>query len=588
MFGATVKDHETASVELSIKGKVSTLSNHVVKVEVSKQVNKIARAQIWILDGDVALQKFELFEQNSFDIGDDVIIKIGGTVTGLKQVFKGVVSGVASEVATNNSFLVIHCADKALGMTKGRNTKIFLKKKDDAIIKTLIGNTSGLTPKVDACTIEHEKMVQYGINDWDFMLMRAEANGFLVFNSDAEVAVKEPTLSGSPTATYSYGKELLTFENHSTGEPALTEINFTRWDYDTANVKTEKSDTTTKLLTPDSVKFDKLKVLGKPTAKVGFFTSGIHKANQFKDLLNGKVIRSLLASQKGQATVLGDATVLLGDIFEIKGLGKLGGKFFCSGIEHTMEDGLFTTTLSFGIDEYSHWERYPSLNNDFVASTVGTIHGIHLGTVMKLDGDPNTQMRIQVKLPVFGTDALVWARLTFPDAGKSRGIFFVPEKNDEVAVSFIDGDPNQPIILGTLYNKSNTAPYTIDAKNNKRAIISKNKVTIEFDDEKKNLTLKTPGGNSILFDDAKGITMKDKNGNSIELGSAGITIKSSKEVKVSGLKGINLAASGGPVKIAGLQVEGEAKTTLKLAGKATAEVSAAGILTLKGGIVKIN
>jgi hypothetical protein len=82
--------------------------------------------------------------------------------------------------------------------------------------------------------------------------------------------------------------------------------------------------------------------------------------------------------------------------------------------------------------------------------------------------------------------------------------------------------------------------------------------------------------------------MKDKNGNSIELGSAGITIKSSKEVKVSGLKGINLAASGGPVKIAGLQVEGEAKTTLKLAGKATAEVSAAGILTLKGGIVKIN
>jgi uncharacterized protein involved in type VI secretion and phage assembly len=167
-------------------------------------------------------------------------------------------------------------------------------------------------------------------------------------------------------------------------------------------------------------------------------------------------------------------------------------------------------------------------------------------------------------------------------------MFFVPEKNDEVAVSFIDGDPNQPIILGTLYNKSNTAPYTIDAKNNKRAIVSKNKVTIEFDDEKKNLTLKTPGGNSILFDDAKGITLKDKNGNSIELGSAGISIKSSKEVKVSGLKGIALAASGGPVKISGLQVEGEAKTTLKLAGKATAEVSAAGILTIKGALVKIN
>ena len=121
-----------------------------------------------------------------------------------------------------------------------------------------------------------------------------------------------------------------------------------------------------------------------------------------------------------------------------------------------------------------------------------------------------------------------------------------------------------------------------------RKIVSKNKFSIEFDDEKKNLTLKTPGGNSILMDDAKGITIKDKNGNSIELGTAGITIKSAKDATVKATKNLTLQADAGPVKIEGLQITAEAKTTLKLAGKATAEISAAGILTVKGALVKIN
>ena len=193
-----------------------------------------------------------------------------------------------------------------------------------------------------------------------------------------------------------------------------------------------------------------------------------------------------------------------------------------------------------------------------------------------------------MKLPVFGSDALFWARLTFPDAGKNRGIFFVPEKGDEVVVSFLDCYPAQPVILGTLYNKSNTSPEKITATNDKRIIQSKKKVIIEFDDTKKNLTLKTPGGNSILMDDAKGITIKDKNGNSIELGSAGITLKTMKEVSLKATKGIKITADAGPVKIAGLQIDGQAKTTLKLAGKATAEVSASGIMTIKGALVKIN
>ena len=90
------------------------------------------------------------------------------------------------------------------------------------------------------------------------------------------------------------------------------------------------------------------------------------------------------------------------------------------------------------------------------------------------------------------------------------------------------------------------------------------------------------------MDDAKGITIKDANGNSIVLAAAGITIKSAKDATVQAAKNLTLKADAGPVAITGLEVKAEAKTALKLAGKATAEISASGILTVKGALVKIN
>ena len=90
------------------------------------------------------------------------------------------------------------------------------------------------------------------------------------------------------------------------------------------------------------------------------------------------------------------------------------------------------------------------------------------------------------------------------------------------------------------------------------------------------------------MDDAKGITIKDKNGNSIELGSSGITIKSAKDATLKASKNVTVQGDAGAVTISGLDVTADAKKALKVAGKATAEISAAGILTVKGAMVKIN
>ena len=46
-------------------------------------------------------------------------------------------------------------------------------------------------------------------------------------------------------------------------------------------------------------------------------------------------------------------------------------------------------------------------------------------------------------------------------AGKNWGAFFFPRRDQEVLVEFLNGDPDQPIIVGALYNADHMPPYAL-------------------------------------------------------------------------------------------------------------------------------
>ena len=51
-----------------------------------------------------------------------------------------------------------------------------------------------------------------------------------------------------------------------------------------------------------------------------------------------------------------------------------------------------------------------------------------------------------------------WAAMASPLTGKDRGMFFMPEKDDEVLVAFEQGNFAHPYILGFLWNGADTPP----------------------------------------------------------------------------------------------------------------------------------
>lgn len=83
-----------------------------------------------------------------------------------------------------------------------------------------------------------------------------------------------------------------------------------------------------------------------------------------------------------------------------------------------------------------------------------------------------------------------WVRVSQLWAGSGWGAVFIPRIGHEVIVDFLEGDPDRPIITGTVYNGANKLPYPLPAEKTKSTI--------------KTSSSKDGGGfNEIRFEDKK-------------------------------------------------------------------------------------
>jgi type VI secretion system secreted protein VgrG len=84
-----------------------------------------------------------------------------------------------------------------------------------------------------------------------------------------------------------------------------------------------------------------------------------------------------------------------------------------------------------------------------------------------------------------------WIRVSYPWAGKAWGGIHIPRIGQEVIVDFLEGDPDQPIIVGRVYNAERMPPWDLPGK----------KVISGF---KSDSTKGSGGYNEISMDDTKG------------------------------------------------------------------------------------
>lgn len=65
-----------------------------------------------------------------------------------------------------------------------------------------------------------------------------------------------------------------------------------------------------------------------------------------------------------------------------------------------------------------------------------------------------------------------WVRVAQGWAGKTWGAWFLPRIGQEVVISFLEGDPDRPLVTGSVYNAEQTLPYALPGEQTKSTIKS--------------------------------------------------------------------------------------------------------------------
>jgi len=201
-------------------------------------------------------------------------------------------------------------------------------------------------------------------------------------------------------------------------------------------------------------------------------------------------------------------------------------------------------------------------------SDADRFYGLTVGIVTN-NQDPDNLGRVKVRFPwLSDTEESHWARVLTPMAGKERGLYFLPEVEDEVLVAFEHGMMEFPYVLGALWNGKDTPPATNDdGKNNLRVI-------------------KSRSGHVIILDDTEGeenITIADKTGKNM-------IVISSKENMISIIadSDITLESTNGKLKLSGKGIEIKSGAEIKIEASQNMDVKAGPQLNIKGNMVNIN
>ena len=258
--------------------------------------------------------------------------------------------------------------------------------------------------------------------------------------------------------------------------------------------------------------------------------------------------------------------------------------------------------------------------------------------------DQYGRIKVQFYWDQLGTNdenSSCWIRVSQPWAGKQWGGMFLPRIGHEVIVAFLDGNPDRPVVVGTLYNASQTVPYTLPDEQTKSTIKSSsskggsgfNEIRLEdkagseeiYIHAQKDMTISVSNKMTTTVtkdQNIKVLGLRDiecrRDGNTHERGRFQIGSEGGVTAKVSGTESrtndsdysstvggnFTLKVSGnlsieasGSVSIkagtsftnkSGTDFTNDAGTTLMNKAGASQTVDGGGMLTIKGGIVKIN
>lgn len=217
----------------------------------------------------------------------------------------------------------------------------------------------------------------------------------------------------------------------------------------------------------------------------------------------------------------------------------------------------------------------------------------------EIHADPDGYLRVKVQFP---WDRLgqkdgrtsCWVRVGQPWGGGGWGTQFLPRVGDEVLVTFLEGDPDRPMVIGSAYNSENQPLYALPANKTQSGIRTRsypnggrdNYHELRFEDKKgsEEIYLQSEKDWNILVKNNKGQTV----GNSETL-----TVKSSRTKSIGGSQNETVGGDS-TVSVTGALSETAQEITLTanskitlVCGGSTIVIDPSGV-TITGATINMN
>jgi type VI secretion system secreted protein VgrG len=207
-----------------------------------------------------------------------------------------------------------------------------------------------------------------------------------------------------------------------------------------------------------------------------------------------------------------------------------------------------------------------------------------------------------------------WVRVAHGWAGKGWGAISLPRIGMEVVVSFLEGDPDRPLVTGCLYNSDAMPPYELPADQTRSTVKSRSSKggdgfnELRFEDKKGSEEVFMHAERDFLRvvknDDVLkvGFETADKGDQKIDIrNDQSLAIGHDQTVKIDGKQDVKVATTivieagtSIELKVGGSSIRIEAaKITVKspqieIAADANASVKAGAVMTIGASLVQIN
>ena len=558
-----------------------------------------------------------ILENSANILGKDIKLKIS-TEQGHKNEFNEIITQISASKTDGpmGGDIVISAESPDILLDDGEHCRSFEEKTLEKIIKQVLKDY-----QFDTKNIKPEKSkeaspytVQYKESSYAFINRLAAKKGeWFFFNGTDLVFGALP----SKSVELQYGKDLFHFDFSL----KLDDLKFKYSAYDYLNQEVISSDSgdqkVSKMSDQAKIAYDQSEKLYKH-ATHSLYNHSLSESDAQGHLDSRvKLIKSSQAS--GFVSLNGTSdnpNLILGCEVKIKETIRKEDRK-----EKKVEHGSYIiTSLSHSCDRTGNYQNsFTAIPADIEVPPFTTPHAIPFCETQSAkvmdNNDPEAMGRIRVQFAWQQEENTVspWIRIITPHSGLEKGIYFIPEIDDEVLVAFEGGNAEKPYVMGSLYHGQAKPDTLFDGENNIKAIRTRSGHTIEFIDtdgseemkiydyNKENyvITLSTHES-KIKVESLGDIEMVAQGDFNIEavgdlkVKANNIQMESNQDcnMKTTNMKidaASNYEAKGTNVKTeANAQMELKAGATMDVKASAKMTVNGGALLEQKGGLIKIN